>query len=88
MLGGGSALPDAVNCMTLNEQYWALYNRTYRVLCDAGIDERLADELATQRTLAVALTSREQPFPGFVRRNVGPHHPRPLNTPPAQRHSS
>ena len=58
MLGGGSALPDAVNCMTLNEQYWALYNRTYRVLCDAGIDERLADELATQRTLAVALTSQ------------------------------
>ena len=29
--------------------------------CDAGIDERLADELATRRTLAVALTSREQP---------------------------
>jgi hypothetical protein len=27
----------------------ALYERTYRVLCDAGINERLADELATER---------------------------------------
>ena len=26
----------------------ALYERTYRVLCDAGIDERLADKLATE----------------------------------------
>jgi hypothetical protein len=42
-----------------NELYGPLYDRTYRVLCDAGIDEKLADELATQRTLAVVLTSRE-----------------------------
>ena len=68
--------------------YRALYDRTYRVLFDAGIDEKLADELATQRTLAVALTSHEQPFPGFVPRSIGPRHPRPLNTQPAQRHSS
>ena len=46
-----------------NEHYGALYERTYRVLYDAGIDEKLADELATQRNLAVALTSREQPWP-------------------------
>jgi hypothetical protein len=31
---------------------------TYRVLYDAGINGKLADELATQRTSAVALTSR------------------------------
>jgi hypothetical protein len=60
-----------------NEHYRALYDRTYRVLCDAGIDEQLADELATQRTL---LTSREQLFPGFVNR------PAPL--PAATRHTA
>jgi predicted DNA-binding ribbon-helix-helix protein len=32
----------------------ALYERTYRVLCDAGIDERLANELARERVLAAA----------------------------------
>ena len=32
----------------------ALYARTYRVLCDAGIDERLANELARERVLAAA----------------------------------
>ena len=48
-----------------NEKYEALYDRTYRVLYDAGIDEKLADELATHRTLAAALTSCEKP-PGFV----------------------
>ena len=32
----------------------ALYDRTYRVLYDAGINEKLADELATHRTLAVS----------------------------------
>ena len=48
------------------EQYWALYERTFRVLFDAGINEELADELATQRTLAVALKRHEQPFPGFT----------------------
>ena len=42
-----------------NEQYGVLYDRTYLVLYDAGINEKLADELATQRTLAVALRSRE-----------------------------
>ena len=46
-----------------NEQYRALYDRTYRVLYDAGIDEGLADQLATQRTLAVAV-SRGQSFLG------------------------
>ena len=38
-----------------NERYQALYDRTYRVLCDAGVNEKLADELATQRALAAAL---------------------------------
>jgi len=36
-----------------NEHYAALYNRTYTVLYDAGVDEKLADELAAQRALAV-----------------------------------
>jgi hypothetical protein len=44
------------------DKYGALYDRTYRVLYDAGINERLADALATQRTLAAALTSCEQAF--------------------------
>jgi len=34
---------------------WALYERTYRVLCDAGIEAKMADELATQRVLAAAI---------------------------------
>jgi hypothetical protein len=38
-----------------NEKYRAVYERTYRVLYDAGINEKLADELATQRTLVVTL---------------------------------
>ena len=38
-----------------NEQYAALYDRTYRVLYDAGINEKLANELATHRTVAAAL---------------------------------
>ena len=54
---GGSTLPDAARGMShaWNEEYGALYDRTYRVLCDAGVDEKLADELATERTLAAAL---------------------------------
>jgi len=44
------------------DRYAALYDRTFRVLFDAGITELRADELATQRTLAVALRSCEQPF--------------------------
>ncbi len=40
-----------------NEQYGALYDRTYLVLYDAGLNEKLADQLATQRTLASALNS-------------------------------
>ena len=43
-----------------NEQFGALYNRTYRVLYDAGINEKLADELAIRRVLAVALMPRDQ----------------------------
>ena len=38
-----------------NEQYAALYDRTHRVLYDAGINEKLANELATHRTVATAL---------------------------------
>ena len=70
-MGGGSpasieprvsfAQRDKGMRLVWNEHYRALYDRTYRVLYDAGINEELADELATQRTLAVALTSREQP---------------------------
>ena len=40
-----------------NEKYSALYNRTYQVLYDAGVNEKLADELAAERTLAAALIS-------------------------------
>jgi hypothetical protein len=43
-------------------QYAALYDRSYRLLFDAGITEQRADELATHRTLAAVLKSREQPF--------------------------
>jgi hypothetical protein len=45
-----------------NDKYGALYHRTYRVLYDAGIDEALADELATEHTLAAALASCERTF--------------------------
>lgn len=41
-----------------NEQYRALYDRTYRILFDAGFDEKLANEMATQRALAA--TQRRQ----------------------------
>jgi hypothetical protein len=44
-----------------NEKYRDLYDRTYRVLFDAGISEKAADKLAAQRTLAVALRSLSQP---------------------------
>jgi len=44
-----------------NEKYGALYDRTYRVLYDAGINEKLADELATERTLAAVVSSRGKP---------------------------
>ena len=47
-----------------------MYGRTYQVLFDAGINEKLADELPTQRTLAAALRSREQPFLGFPHGSV------------------
>ena len=43
-------------------QYAALYDRTFRVLFDAGINDELAIELATHRTLAAALTSCERTF--------------------------
>jgi hypothetical protein len=56
-----------------NEQYRALYDRTYQVLYDAGLNEQLADELATRRTLAVALTSRGHIRSlGFVHPSVSP----------------
>jgi hypothetical protein len=42
--------------------YFALYDRTYRVLYTAGLDEKLADEIAKQRTLAAAVKSSEQAF--------------------------
>lgn len=45
-----------------NERYRALYDRTRRILYDAGIDETLAGELAVQRTLEAALRSRDQLF--------------------------
>ena len=41
-----------------NEHYRALYDRTFRVLYDARINEELAHELATQRALAAALELR------------------------------
>jgi len=40
-----------------NEHYYALYDRTFRILYDAGIDEERADKLARQHTLSVALRS-------------------------------
>jgi len=45
-----------------NNKYRALYDRTFRVLYDAGLNEKLADELATERTLAAVLKSCEQAF--------------------------
>ena len=42
--------------------YFALYDRTYRVLYTAGLDEKLADEIAKQRTLAAAVKSSEKAF--------------------------
>ena len=45
-----------------NDRYAALCDRSYRVLYDAGITEQRADELATHRTLAVALAFCERPF--------------------------
>jgi len=44
-----------------NEKFRALYDRTYRVLYDAGLNEKLADEMAKHRTIAVALKSSERP---------------------------
>ena len=41
-----------------NDHYGALYDRTYKVLCTAGLNEKLAHELATRRTLAAALMAR------------------------------
>ena len=38
-----------------NDRYGTLYDRTYQVLYNAGVDEKLADQLATRRTLAAAL---------------------------------
>jgi hypothetical protein len=54
-----------------NEQFGALYNRTYRVLYDAGINEKLADELAIQRVLAVAFMPRRQSFRVLFGRSIG-----------------
>ena len=53
----------------------------------AGVSKKLADQLAAQRARAVALT-HEQPFLDLVPRSIVLRHPRPLNTPSAQRHSS
>ena len=41
-------------------KYQALYERTYRVLYDAGLPENLADELATQRALGAVLARRNE----------------------------
>jgi hypothetical protein len=70
-----------------SRRYQALYDRTYRVLCDAGIHEKLADKLAAQRTLAAALRSREQLFPSLNPPSVNPQQ-RPPHTPVVQRDSS
>ena len=51
-----------------NERYRALYDRTHRVLCDAGVDEIFAGELASRRALAAALRWQEQ-----LARAVLPH---------------
>ena len=61
MLGEGPRRPEAATSMAhvWNDNYGPLYDRTYRVLYDAGINEKLADKLATQRTLAAALSSRD-----------------------------
>jgi hypothetical protein len=58
-----------------NEQYAALYDRTYRVLYDAGINEKLADKLANQRTLAATLSSRVLAFTRCIHCGTGPHRP-------------
>lgn len=57
MVPGGSKLPDLAKGMTSiwNDECDGLYERTYRVLCDARINEKLADALAIERTLATVL---------------------------------
>jgi hypothetical protein len=50
-----------------NDHYGALYDRTYRVLYDAGVDEKLAHELATQHTLAVLIARANRPRFAFSR---------------------
>jgi hypothetical protein len=49
-----------------NERYRALYDRTLQILCNAGIGETFAYELAKERTLTAALKSHEQAFLSFV----------------------
>jgi uncharacterized ubiquitin-like protein YukD len=49
-----------------NERYRALFDRTLQILCNAGIGETLAYELAKERTLTVALKSHAQAFLSFV----------------------
>jgi hypothetical protein len=41
-------------------------DRPFRILYDADVNEKLADELAIQRTVAAVLKAREQSFEGFV----------------------
>ena len=52
-----------------NEPSRAVYDRTYRVLFDAGLNEELADELATQRTLAAAFRRARN----YMRTSLLPH---------------
>jgi hypothetical protein len=53
-----------------NEQYRALYDRTYRVLFDAGFDEKLANEMATQRALAATQRRQRENKMGQIRAAV------------------
>ena len=56
-----------------NDHYGTLYDRTYQVLYDAGVDEKLARQLAARRTLAAAFASNAS---SNVR--MRPHRPTPL----------
>ena len=59
-----------------NEQYAALYDRTYQVLYDAGIDEKLADEFANRAHVSRGTVFAGLAFTRCIHCGTGPHRPR------------
>lgn len=62
-----------------NDHYRALYDRTYRALYDAGVTEKLADELATQRTMAAALRCSDAHKPPLLHGSGGAQYQRQMS---------